>query len=247
MQRIIPDWPAAKGIRAFTTTRFGGVSKKPWDSFNLGINCGDVSENVKQNRSLLSASLPAEPCWLDQIHASAVVNAAHSPQVPQADASWSNQADTVCAVLTADCLPVLLCTANASHVAAIHCGWRSLAAGVVENTIAAMGVASEEILTWFGPAISARNYEVGEQLYTAFVDTNSGDNIAFTSTRKGHWQADLLHLARLRLQRLGVNKFYGGDWCTYADKQFYSYRRDGVSGRMVSLIYRTDDGAVEAT
>ncbi|MCF6263113.1 MAG: peptidoglycan editing factor PgeF [Xanthomonadales bacterium] len=238
MQRIIPDWPVAKGIQAFTTTRFGGVSKTPWDSFNLGTNSGDIPENVMQNRSLLSASLPAEPYWLDQVHGPEVVNASHSPKIPQADASWSNQADTVCAVLTADCLPVLLCTANGSHFAAIHCGWRSLAAGVLENTIAAMGVAAEELLSWFGPAISAKNYEVGEQLYSAFVDVNPSDNSAFTATRKGHWQADLIHLAKLRLQRLGLNKFYGGHWCTYADKQFYSYRRDGVTGRMVSLIYR---------
>lgn len=238
MQLISPDWPAPKEIIAFTSSRFGGVSNTPWDSFNLGSNCGDRPENVKHNRSLLSASLPAEPCWLDQVHGSVVVKAAQYPQTPVADASWSNQADTICAVLTADCLPVLLCTTAGSHFAAIHCGWRSLAAGVLENTIAAMGLGSEELLVWFGPAISAKNYEVDEQLYSAFIDANSADKTAFTNTRKGHWQADLIHLARLRLQRLGFSKFYGGHWCTYADKQFYSYRRDGITGRIVSLIYR---------
>ncbi len=238
MQKIIPDWPVANNIVAFTSTRLGGVSTAPWDSFNLGISCGDTARAVKCNRSLLVASLPAEPYWLDQVHGSAVVKAARTPKIPVADASWSDQEATVCAVLTADCLPVLLCTANGSHFAAVHCGWRSLAAGVLENTIAAMGVAPEELLTWFGPAISAKNYEVGEQLYSAFVDITPSDNTTFTATRKGHWQADLIQLARLRLQRLGVNKFYGGRWCTYADERFYSYRRDGVSGRMVSLVYR---------
>jgi len=237
MQTIIPDWPAPRGIKAFTTTRTGGVSPVPWDSFNLGDNCGDQAGNVAQNRAILTASLPVEPYWLNQVHGTATLKAGpHSP--PNADASWSDQDDTVCAVLTADCLPVLLCTSNGSHFAAVHCGWRSLAAGILETTIAAMSVGAEDLMIWFGPAISAANYEIGEEVFQDFVGSNREDACAFRQTRPGHWQADLIKLAKLRLQRLGVNAFYGGRWCTYADPRFYSYRRDGITGRMVSLIYR---------
>lgn len=238
MQPIIPDWPVPKGIHAFTSTRSGGVSNAPWDSFNLGANCGDKPKDVSQNRRLLS--LPAEPCWLNQVHGNAVIKAGDFPQPPVADASWSQQNNTVCAVLTADCLPVLLCTKNGSHFAAAHCGWRSLAAGILENTIMAMGVAAKELLIWFGPGISAVNYEIGEEVYSAFTEINPADTSAFTPTKTGHWQADLIQLATQRLQRLGANKFYGGRWCTYADPRFYSYRRDHVAGRMVSLIYRVE-------
>lgn len=238
MQVISPDWPAPKGIKAFTTTRSGGVSPVPWDSFNLGGNCGDQSGNIARNRAILNAALPTEPYWLNQVHGTVVVKVGSLPQIPDADASWSDQADTVCAVLTADCLPVLLCTRNGSHFAAVHCGWRSLATGILENTIAAMGIASEDLMAWFGPAISVANYEIGEEVFQAFIKANREDANAFKDTRPGHWQADLIKLAKLRLQRLGVNAFYGGRWCTYADERFYSYRRDGVTGRMVSLIYR---------
>lgn len=239
MQLITPDWPAPKGIKAFTTMRSGGVSATPWDSFNLGVNCGDQAGHVTSNRSLLTSLLPTDPCWLNQVHGTAVVKAGAGPLTPDADASWSNQADIVCAVLTADCLPVLLCTRNGSHFAAIHCGWRSLAAGILENTLTAMAVNTADLLVWFGPAISAPHYEIGEDVFQAFVDKYSQDTIAFAATGPSHWRANLIMLAKLRLQRLGVNAFYGGRWCTYADKRFYSYRRDGVSGRMVSLIYRS--------
>ncbi len=238
MQKITPDWPAPECIKAFTTTRLGGVSSAPWDSFNLGSNCGDQAQDVNANRAALRAVLPAAPIWLEQVHGSKVVCAEESPIMPVADASWSDQAGRVCAVLTADCLPVLLCTSSGSHFAAIHCGWRSLAAGVLENTVAAMQIEPGDILTWFGPAISAANYEVGTEVYQAFVEKHSQNVQTFTATRKGHWQADLIALASLSLSRLGVHRFYGGEYCTYTDQQFYSYRRDGQTGRMVSLIYR---------
>ena len=238
MQIITPDWPAPKGIKAFATTRECGVSVAPWDSLNLGTHCQDQLEDVLENRSLLSAALPMDPCWLNQVHGIDVVKAGVFQQPPDADASWSDQENSICAVLTADCLPVLLCSKDGSRFAAIHCGWRSLAAGILERTIATMAVNPGDLMVWFGPAISVANYEIGEQVYQAFVSQNSEDTRAFTATRAGHWQADLIQLARLRLQRMGVSAFYGGRWCTYADKRFYSYRRDGVTGRMVSLIYR---------
>ncbi len=238
MRKIIPDWPAAKAVIAFTTTRSGGISPAPWDSLNLGNNCGDQIANVEANREQLTALLPQQPFWLKQVHGIAAVEADMNSAITEADASWSNQKAVVCAVLTADCLPVLLSTKNGSHIAAAHCGWRSLAAGVLENTIAAMAVDANELMVWFGPAISAVNYEIGEQVYQTFVDQNSQDQSAFSLTRPGHWQADLIQLAKARLRRLGVDAFYGGHWCTYADQRFYSYRRSGVTGRMASLIYR---------
>lgn len=241
MQKITPDWPAPECIQAFTTTRQGGVSASPWDSFNLGSNCGDQQQHVISNREILRAALPAEPNWLEQVHGSEVIRVGEFQNIAVADASWSDQTGTVCAVLTADCLPVLLCTTNGSHIAAAHCGWRSLAAGVLENTITAMQVDPRDLLVWFGPAISAVNYEVGSEVYQAFVEKHPQNKQAFTASRAGHWQADLIMLARLSLGSLGVYAFYGGQYCTYAEQQFYSYRRDGQTGRMVSLICRQDE------
>ncbi len=238
MQKITPDWPAPKCIQAFTTTRMGGVSSAPWDSFNLGSNCGDQAQDVSTNRETLRAVLPAAPIWLEQVHGSDVIRAEESSNIPVADASWSDQAGVVCTILTADCLPVLLCTSSGSHIAVVHCGWRSLAEGILENTIAALQVNTSSLLAWFGPAISAANYEVGSEVYQAFVDIHPQNQQAFKVTTAGCWQADLLLLARLSLQRQGLKLFYGGQYCTYTDRRFYSYRRDGVTGRMVSVIYR---------
>ncbi len=238
MDQITPDWPVPTNIQAFTTTRNGGASAAPWDSLNLGSNCGDNAKHVRLNQQRLRGMLPTEPCWLEQVHGKRVVRAGEYTSPPVADASWSDQGGVVCAVLTADCLPVLLCSETGSHFAAVHCGWRSLAAGLLEATVAAMQVDAGDLLAWFGPAISALNYEVGSEVYQAFIEQHPQNKQAFTATREGHWLADLTMLARLNLQRLGVRRFYGGQHCTYAESQFYSYRRDGQTGRMVSLICR---------
>lgn len=242
MLGLIPvEWPAPKHVQAVTTSRIGGVSVAPFDSFNLADHVDDHPTAVVANRELLleELALPAEPMWLKQVHGTQVVRldgllAGH----PEADASVSAGPGRVCAVLTADCLPVLLCDRAGTHVAAVHAGWRGLAAGVLEATMAEMAVPAAEIIAWLGPAIGPKAFEVGEDVYTAFTDDHAQSAEAFVATSNGHWQADIYHLARQRLARLGVSEVYGGDRCTYNEAgMFYSYRRDGRTGRMASLIW----------
>jgi YfiH family protein len=199
---------------------------------------GDAPVAVAKNRARLRelAQLPAEPRWLEQVHGTAVVSASDPVSQPCADASYSRQQGEVCVVLTADCLPLLLCRRDASAVAAVHAGWRGLQAGVIEETIIQAG--EGDWLAWLGPAIGPHAFEVGEEVYSAFVDEDAAARAAFVAKRPGHWLADLYMLARMRLARVGVTAVYGGEDCTYSDPQrFYSYRRDGVTGRMASLIW----------
>ncbi len=236
---IRPDWPAPARVRALSTTRSGGVSLPPYDSLNLGVHVGDQPADVAANRAVLRGELPGEPCWLNQVHGTRVVDAAHPDGVPDADAVVSRSAGAVCVVMTADCLPVLLCDRAGSVVGAAHAGWRGLQGGVIEATVAAMQVPPSEVIAWLGPAIGPTAFEVGDEVRAAFVADAAAAALAFQpSATPGKWLADIYLLARQRLQALGVNSVSGGDLCTVTDRQrFFSYRRDGVTGRMASLIW----------
>lgn len=235
------NWAAPAGICAGTSYRSGGVSEGSYATLNLALHVGDSPKAVLENRRRLG--LPAEPIWLNQVHGHTVVDAGLiSTQNPtrniDADAAYTTQVGIICAVLTADCLPILLCDRRGTRVAAVHAGWRGLAAGVIEQTVAALMVPGKEILAWLGPAISSRAYEVGEEVRDTFVQQNEDAASAFIPARPRHWWMDIYHLARQRLQRLGVSAISGGDHCTWHEAdRFYSYRRDGVTGRMASVIW----------
>ncbi|MDD5384941.1 MAG: peptidoglycan editing factor PgeF [Gallionella sp.] len=235
---IIPGWPAPARVKAIQTTRQGGVSAAPYDSLNLGNHVGDNPLAVERNRILLNKLLPSEPVWLEQIHGTLVANADRASCQPQADACIARHRESVCAVMTADCLPVLLCDAQGSVVGAAHAGWRGLCDGVIEATVLTMSVAPQSLMAWLGPAISQEAFEVGEEVRAAFVAIQPQAALAFTPGQSGKWFADIYALARLRLNALGVTQIYGGGHCTYREReQFFSYRRDGVTGRMGTFIW----------
>lgn len=248
---IVPDWPAPACVRAAVTTRrIAGASAAPFDAFNLGAHCGDDAAAVAANRSALTSllKLPAAPRWLRQVHGTAVAQfgaAATNAEPSEADAAVAHEPDTVLAVLTADCLPLLVCTEDGSEVAAIHAGWRGLAAGVIERGIEHLHAPREKLLVWLGPAIGADSYEVGAEVRDTFVAQSAHNAGAFTLTRPGHWHCDLYALARRRLAALGVVRVYGGGFDTLADARFYSYRREACTGRFASLIWI--DGATTDT
>ena len=236
---IVPDWPAPARVRALSTTRAGGVSVAPYDSLNLGIHVGDDPANVAANRAQVRRIVPSEPAWLNQVHGTAVVDAASVAGVPDADASVSRTPGAVCVVMTADCLPVLLCDRAGTVVGAAHAGWRGLHGGVIEATVAAMQVAPADVIAWLGPAIGPTAFEVGDEVRAAFVATDAIADAAFKPAgQPGKWLADIYLLARQRLAALGVTAVYGGDCCTVSEsRRFFSYRRDGVTGRMASLVW----------
>ncbi len=237
---IYPRWPVPENVRAVTTTRNGGVSLSPYDSLNLAEHVGDDGAAVGENRRRLrqQQNLPAEPLWLNQVHGTRVVDATAPIQHPSADASFSHRAGVVCAVLTADCLPVLFCDRGGSVVAAAHAGWRGLAAGVLEATVEALEIEPGQLLAWLGPAIGPDAFEVGAEVRDAFVAEHARAAAAFVARPNGQWLADLYQLARLRLAARGVSAIYGGGLCTYSDRErFYSFRRDRTTGRMASLIW----------
>lgn len=235
---LIPDWPAPKNVRALQTLRGGGGSPAPWAGLNLGDHVGDEPLRVAANRAALRTLLPAEPLWLQQVHGTVAVDADFKVDSLQADAAFSRQAGHVCAVMTADCLPVLFCDRAGSVVAAAHAGWRGLLAGVLEQTIARMAVPSCELLAWLGPAIGPACFEVGDDVRTAFVEHDPSSAVAFAAHGPGKWLADIYGLGRLRLQRAGIHAISGGNLCTVSDpSRLFSFRRDGVTGRMASLIW----------
>ncbi|WP_298393159.1 peptidoglycan editing factor PgeF [uncultured Azonexus sp.] len=235
---LIPDWPAPANVRALQTLRDGGCSPTPWGSFNLGDHVGDDAARVAANRVRLRAELPGEPCWLRQVHGVEVVDVAQVAAGTEADAAYATQAGRVCVVMTADCLPVLFCNRQGTVVAAAHAGWRGLLAGVLENTLAAMHCPPGEVMAWLGPAIGPDNFEVGDEVRSAFVAHDAAAGEAFRPQAGGKWLADLYALARRRLNAAGVVAIHGGGLCTVADAgRFFSYRRDGVTGRMASLIW----------
>ncbi len=236
----MPDWPAPANVRAIQTTRTGGISQPPWVSLNLGDHVGDVIEHVAANRAALHRLLPTEPLWLKQVHGVLAVDAAktaHLP-VPEADASFSREMNRVCVVMTADCLPVLFCDRAGTVVGAAHAGWRGLLNGVLEQTMLAMRVDPAELLAWMGPAIGPAAFEVGEEVRQAFVEQQPLAASAFLPAGDGKWMADIYALARIRLRAAGVPSISGGEFCTLSDSsRFFSYRRDGITGRMASLIW----------
>lgn len=237
---ILPDWPAPPRVRAVTTTRRGGISRAPYDSFNLAGHVGDDPAAVAANRARLVAALdlPAPPVWLQQVHGTGVVDAARSGDGAQADGAFAGAPGVVCAVLTADCLPVLLCDRAGTRVAALHAGWRGLAAGVLEAGVDALGLAPAEILAWLGPAIGPAVFEVGDEVRVAFLAADAAAEAAFRPSPGGRWLADLYRLARLRLAAHGVSAVYGGGLCTYSDPgRFYSFRRERDTGRMATLVW----------
>jgi len=240
---ISPRWPAPERVRAVSTTRHGGTSRPPYDTLNLAEHVGDEAVAVAANRDQLrqALQLPAMPAWLQQVHGVQVVNASGVTAPVAADAAYALEPGVVCAVLTADCLPVLLCDRGARAVAAAHAGWRGLAAGVIEQAIAAMPVPGGELMAWLGPAISANAYVVGEEVRDTFLSHDPAAVTAFRPAADGRWHADLYLLARQRLQSQGITEVHGGGFCTLEDPlRFYSYRRDGVTGRMASLIWLQD-------
>lgn len=234
---IIPDWPAPARVRAAQTTRSGGLSKPPYASLNLGMHVGDDAMTVAANRGLLNAVVPSEPVWLEQVHGTAVILAEAAGCAPRADACITRRDHAVCAVMTADCLPVFFCDDAATVVGVAHAGWRGLADGVIEATVRAMAVAPASLMAWLGPAIGPQAFEVGAEVRETFVRHDPAAASAFTPIAN-KYLADLYLLARQRLQAVGVQRIYGGNFCTYRDaERFFSYRRDGQTGRMASLVW----------
>lgn len=245
---IRPDWPAPPAVRALATTRAGGVSTGAFASLNLGSNTADAAANIARNRALLQAHCGADIIWLQQTHSTIVCELDPLPTTlpPGGDASVCRTPLRACAVLTADCLPVLLCDRAGSVVAAAHAGWRGLAAGILEATVAKMQCPAGEILAWLGPAIGGEVYEVGAEVRAAFVACDRRAQAAFTPAAvAGKWFANLYTLARQRLQLAGVGAVFGGGLCTASDAgRFYSWRRDGAeTGRMASLVWLEDKTA----
>jgi len=241
---IVPNWAAPNNVHAIQTTRLGGVSVAPYDSLNLGDHVEDYPQHVAHNRQLLAPYVPTEPVWMQQVHGVDVIDAAKSRCIESADAAYVTQPKVVCAVMTADCLPILLCDQQGSVVAAVHAGWRSLCDGVIEQTVEKMDVEANQLMAWLGPAIGPDAFEVGEEVRAQFLAQDAQAEQAFKpSTLKSEgnrYLADLYAIAKQRLQALGVMQIDGGGLCTYTDAaRFFSFRRDGATGRMATLIWLT--------
>ena len=235
---IVPDWPAPPNVRAVVTTRVGGASEGPYASLNLGERVGDEPSAVERNRARLRTFLPADPLWLHQVHGTEVVDVETAHPRLHAYGAVARTRAAVCAVLTADCLPVLLASRAGEAVGIAHAGWRGLAAGVIEATVARMTVAPGAIVAWLGPGIGRRAYEVGRDVHDAFVARDPGAAEAFSPTRASKYLADLYALAKRRLMAAGVTAVYGGGFCTYEDSaRFFSHRRDRTTGRFASLVW----------
>lgn len=239
---IYPDWPAPSNVSAVMTTRSGGISQAPFDSMNLGDHVDDDLEHVQQNRQILTEKLklPSTPIWLSQVHGAVALAHREANDGAEADAIVAHEVSEVCAIMTADCLPVLFCNKQGTVVAGAHAGWRGLASGVLEPTLREMQCNSEDILVWLGAAIGSTAFEVGGEVKEIFVNQNAAYDIAFKAKGSGKWLTDIYSLARIKLQLSGVSleNIYGGGWCTYSQSElFYSYRRESRTGRMASLIW----------
>jgi len=244
---IIPDWAAPTKIKALVTTRQGGVSPAPFVSFNIAEHVGDKPENVQYNRQLLKQNLPSEPLWLNQIHSTKVVNYNHFEQHPttgiiNADGSYATEANQVCVVMTADCLPVFICNKQGTIVSVVHAGWKGLLAGIIEQAInkviAASQCQAEDIIIWLGPAIGPERFEVGAEVRSAFSDKQTITDCFYKTRTKDKYLADIYQLAIKRLSAMGIENVTQSNYCTYNDEHlFYSYRRDGQTGRMASIIW----------
>ena len=244
---IRPDWPAPENVQALTSTRMNGHSPGTYASLNLAQHVEDDHSLVERNRVRLieDFNLPSQPVWLQQTHSNTVIRAdeyqnALSP--PEADASWTSNPNVVCTVLTADCLPIFFTSKQGDRVTAAHAGWRGALNGIISSSFLAMGINAEDCLVWLGPAIGAETFEVGADVYQAFIGKNPANSSAFEQSDEQHWLCDIYQLARIECQQLGIHAIYGGGFCTYSDDEnFYSFRRDGAqTGRMASLIWLTD-------
>lgn len=244
LQVIEPDWPAPLSVKALVSTRHGGISTGPYETLNLGDHVGDLESSVLTNRKRLSQLLPSEPCWLKQVHGIEVVPADARFQGQAADASFTREINQVSCVMTADCLPVLFCNTQGTQVASAHAGWRGLLDGVLEATLNTFDE-TDQVMAWLGPAIGPDAFEVGSEVQVSFVekDINSKNAFKVSPMHEGKYLANLYELARLRLKKAGVERIYGGQYCTFLDKnaaqefRFFSYRREGVTGRMASCIW----------
>lgn len=235
---IIPDWPAPPSVRSLQTARHGGISAAPYDTLNLGDHVGDNPLAVARNREFLNKLVPTEPVWLEQVHGTTVANADHASCRPRADACIARRRNSVCVVMTADCLPLLLCDEQGTVVGAAHAGWRGLCDGVIETTVLAMGVPPLGLMAWMGPAISREHFEVGGEVRDAFIRVQPQAASAFVGGEHDKWHADLYALARMRLEALGISRIYGGNYCTFRERErFFSYRRDGATGRMGTFVW----------
>jgi YfiH family protein len=243
---LAPNWPAPVNIHAATTLRTGGISKGPYLSLNPATHVKDLIEPVLQNRKIISdmLSLPAEPIWLDQIHSNKIVKAEKTALPQQADASYSSESGVVCAVMTADCLPLLICSKDGKKIAAVHAGWRGLLAGVITNSISVLASQAPmsqltELLIWLGPAIGPNCFEIGTEVREAFIDKSQHYEKAFKLQNNQKYLADIYQLAKIELSTLGISDIYGGTYCTMTEEdRFFSYRRDNQTGRMATLIWK---------
>lgn len=243
---IIPEWPAPNNVRAFFTTRNGGKSSGPngtYATLNLGDHVNDRSIDVAKNRALLRNYLPSDPKWLKQVHGVLPIRVDHYSTTLEGDAAISRRCGIVCVVLVADCLPIFLCDPAGTMVGVIHAGWRGLAGGIIEKTVTEMNKGHAKLMAWLGPAIGVNYFEVGEEVREAFVNQDGKSRFAFVPLHEKNsdkWLANIFLLARQRLASVGVTEIYGGEVCTYSDpKKFFSYRRDGATGRMAALIWLT--------
>ena len=244
---IAPSWPAPPSVHAVTTTRLGGESRPPYASLNLGAGTGDAPVAIARNRARVRTclGLAHEPCWLEQVHGSVVVRAARYDRAPRADASVGEAGSPPCAVLTADCLPLVLCDTSGTRVGVAHAGWRGLARGVIASCVDSMDRPGRELQAWLGPAIGPESYEVGSEVRDACLTVAPGARPAFVPSPAGagRWLADLYAIAARQLESLGVERIYGGGFCTYRDRRrFFSHRRDGVTGRLATLAWIHDSG-----
>ena len=241
---IRADWPAPAHISAMTTCRSHGHSDAPYNSWNLADHVSDEKQHVEQNRALLKQrlKLPDEPAWLQQVHGDRVISIQDTPLPDnEADGSYTQRINTICCVMTADCLPVLITNREGTEVAAVHAGWRGLAAGVVESALEKFTSPRQEILVWLGPAIGPTVFEVGEEVRAAFLEHDPGAEQAFRPEKSNKLLADIYQLARQRLHMAGISSVFGGQYCTYTDEErFFSFRRNPITGRMASLIWIHD-------
>ena|SRR3990167_4701821 len=240
MHFIEPDWPCPPNVRAYTTTRHQGHSQAPFDSFNLGENVDDNPQHLAKNRELLiqTLQLPTTPYWINQVHGTRLVCADTDSPWACADAAYSQQKNRICCVTTADCLPVLVCNKQGTIVCAIHAGWRGLCAGIIERCLQHLKIPPRDTLVWLGPAIGPLAFEVNDDVRQQFLHHNAEAKIAFCAQNDGKWVANIYLLARQRLKQCQIDNIYGGNYCTWHEKDlFYSYRRETITGRMASLIW----------
>ncbi|MBU0455753.1 MAG: peptidoglycan editing factor PgeF [Pseudomonadota bacterium] len=239
MKFILPTWPAAKHVHALTTTREGGVSQPPYDSLNVGIHVEDDLNAVQQNRSLITqhAELPSEPVWLTQLNENKVVQA-DAPETREADGAYTNKSRIVCCIMTADCLPVFICDQEGTEIAVLHGGWHGLASGVIANGLQFFHAKKQELLVWLGPTISQKHFEVGEEVRDCFLKLDSKLHTEFQPSKPGHFFADLSGIATHLLYEEGITQVFDSKQCTYAHPElFYSYRKDGITGRIANLLW----------